>query len=142
MTLIRRVNSNLPDLMESFFSRDLNDALSGNSHGTLPAVNVVETADELRVEVAAPGLKKEDFKLNVNHNQLTISASIETKPENSSGKYTRREFNYGSFQRTFTLPRSVDTDKIGASYADGVLHVALPKREEAKAKPARAIEVA
>ncbi|MBC7920767.1 MAG: Hsp20/alpha crystallin family protein [Ferruginibacter sp.] len=142
MTLIRRVNSNLPNLMESFLSRDLSDVLSNHFHGTLPAVNVVESEDELRVEVAAPGLKKENFKLNVNHNQLTISAVTETNQENTNGKHTRREFNYGSFQRSFTLPLSVDTEKIGASYVDGVLRISLPKREEAKVKPARAIEVA
>ena len=141
MTLIRRVNSHLPSLTESFFSRDLSGILSNNLYGILPAVNVVESEDELRIEVAAPGLKKENFKLSVNHNRLTISAATETNQEDHHGKYTRREFNYGSFERTFTFPLSVDTNKIGASYVDGVLHIALPKREEAKAKPARVIEV-
>jgi HSP20 family protein len=110
----------------------------------VPAVNVVEHADGFRIEVAAPGLKKENFKLNLNHNNLTISASQESQKEEldkSNEKYTRREFSYSSFQRTFTLPTSVDADKIQAAYTDGILKIDLPKREEAKVKPPRQIEI-
>lgn len=151
-TLVRSNSNNLPSLIENFFSRDMNDFFNATMPGVsnVPAVNVVEHQDGFRIEVAAPGLKKEDFKLNLNHNNLTISAYQETKSgekESTNGtdgkeeKYTRREFSYSSFQRTFTLPTSVNADDIQASYTDGVLKIELPKREEAKVKPPRQIEI-
>ncbi|MGF7217952.1 HSP20 family protein [Spirosoma lacussanchae] len=146
MNSLTRSNNNLPSLIENFFGRDMNDFFNTNmpSVSHVPAVNVVEHQDGFRIEVAAPGLKKEDFKLNLNHNNLSISAYQETKKEETdqtNEKYTRREFSYSSFQRTFTLPTSVDADNIQASYTDGVLKIELPKREEAKVKPARQIEI-
>ncbi len=149
MNPLMRTNNNLPSLIENFFGRDMNDLFNSNSSwvNNVPAVNVVEHKDGFRIEVAAPGLKKEDFKLNLNHNNLTISSYQETQQEqpNDEGrdkeKYTRREFSYSSFQRTFTLPTSVDADNIQASYTDGVLKIEIPKREEAKVKPPRQIEI-
>jgi HSP20 family protein len=142
MTLIKRVNNNFPGLFEGFLGRDFNEFLANDFASTLPAVNVVESKEDFRIEVAAPGLKKEKFRLNVDHNRLTISSEVSGNQEQKEEKYTRREFSYGSFQRTFTLPQTVDTEKISATYTDGVLQIALPKREEAKVKPARAIEIA
>lgn len=146
-----RTNNHLPSLIETSasavrFGRDMNDFFNTSTPAmhNLPAVNVVEHQDGFRIDVAAPGLKKEDFKLNLNHNNLTISAYQETQKEDkeSNGeKYTRREFSYSSFQRTFTLPTSIDADNIRASYTDGVLKIDVPKREEAKVKPARQIEI-
>ncbi|QHV98138.1 Hsp20/alpha crystallin family protein [Spirosoma endbachense] len=146
MNPLMRTNNNLPSLIENFFGRDVNDFFNANtaSVSNVPAVNVVEHQDGFRIEVAAPGLKKDDFKLNLNHNNLTISGYQETKKEESetpNEKYTRREFSYSSFQRTFTLPTSVDADNIQASYTDGVLKIEIPKREEAKVKPPRQIEI-
>ena len=146
MNTLMRTNNNLPSLIENFFGRDMNDFFnaSGSVMTNVPAVNVVEHQDGFRIEVAAPGLKKEDFKLNLNHNNLTISASQETQKEESekgSEKYTRREFSYSSFQRTFTLPTSIDTERIQATYTDGLLKIEISKREEAKVKPARQIEI-
>lgn len=110
--------------------------------GTAPAVNVVENENGFRVEVAAPGFQKADFKLNLEGNRLTISSEKEQKEDEKSEKYTRREFAYVSFQRTFTLPTSVDAEKIGATYQDGILVVELPRKEEAKVKPNRSIDIA
>lgn len=146
MNSLMRSNSNLPSLIENFFGRDMNDLFDTGTPAfhNVPAVNVIEHQDGFRIEVAAPGLKKDDFKLNLNHNNLTISGSQETQKEESdkSGeKYTRREFSYSSFQRTFTLPTSVDADNIQATYTDGVLKIDVPKREEAKVKPPRQIEI-
>lgn len=145
MNALTRHNT-FPSLIENFFGRDMNDffnqGMQTMSH--VPAVNVVEHNDGFRIEVAAPGLKKEDFKLNLNHNNLTISAYQENKTEETdkeNEKYTRREFSYSSFQRTFMLPNSVEADQIKASYADGVLTIEIPKREEAKVKPPRQIEI-
>lgn len=142
MNTLMRQNSNLPSLIENFFGRDMNDFFGQNAMQNVPAVNVVEHADGFRIEVAAPGLKKEDFKLNLNHNNLTISAYQENQKEEKEGeKYTRREFSYTSFQRTFMLPNTVEAESIRASYTDGVLSIEIPKREEAKVKPPRQIEI-
>lgn len=132
-----------PSYLNGFFGKDpFNEYNTPAFAGTVPAVNVVENEEGFRIEVAAPGLQKSDFKLNLEKNQLTISAEKEQKEENKTEKYTRKEFRYSSFQRTFTLPNTVDGDRIEATYADGILNIALPKREEAKEKPARQIEVA
>jgi len=112
------------------------------SDKTLPAVNVKETDDNYIIEVAAPGMEKKDFKINLQNNVLTISSEKEEKKSKKKGDYTRREFNYESFQRCFTVRESeVDSDKIKADYADGVLSIKLPKKEEIKPKPAREIKI-
>lgn len=138
-----------PSMIENFFNREFDNFFSdryfgNNVFASTPAVNVVENKDGFRIEVAAPGMKKDDFKINLNHNHLVISAQKqeETAEDNQEQKYARREFSYSSFQRTFTLPQSVDGEKVEASYTDGILHVTLPKREEAKVKPAREISIA
>ncbi|QRR02716.1 Hsp20/alpha crystallin family protein [Dyadobacter sandarakinus] len=131
-----------PAYMNSFFGKDLFSEFNTPAFsGSVPAVNVVENKDGFRIEVAAPGLQKSDFKLNLDKNQLTISAHKEQSEEQQNETYSRREFKYTSFQRTFTLPTSIDGDRIEANYVDGVLSIALPKREEAKEKPAREISV-
>jgi HSP20 family protein len=141
-TLVKTHFAN-PSYVNGFFGKDLFNELANPAFsGSVPAVNVVENKEGFRIEVAAPGLQKSDFKLNLEKNQLTISAQKEQKEEETNEKYTRREFKYSSFQRTFTLPNSIDGDKIEATYNEGVLNIALPKREEAKEKPARAIEIA
>ena len=135
-TLVKRINPNFP----SFFGRDFdvlfNEALPKNTYNSLPAVNVLENEDNFKIEVAAPGLKKENFKVNVDANQLTISAKQENTTEESTEKYTRKEFSFTNFQRVFTLPQTVAGDKIEATYTDGILTLTLPKKEEAKPKPA------
>lgn len=156
MNTLMRPNYALPSLIENFFGRDMNDFFNSDLPATfnVPAVNVVEHQDGFRIEVAAPGLKKEDFKLGLNHNNLTISAYQENRKSDQENqgengqnktsegeKYTRREFSYSSFQRTFTLPTSANTDSIQATYTDGVLKIEIPKREEAKVKPPRQIEI-
>jgi HSP20 family protein len=141
-TLVKTHFAN-PSYLNGFFGKDLFHEFNTPAFsGSVPAVNVVESTEGFRIEVAAPGLQKTDFKLNLEKNQLTISAQKEQKDEENSEKYTRKEFKYTSFQRTFTLPNSIDGDKIVANYAEGILYVALPKREEAKEKPARQIEIA
>jgi len=111
-------------------------------NNTLPAVNVKETDDEYILEVAAPGMTKKDFKVNFHNNVLTISSEKQEEKKENDDNYTRREFSYQSFQRSFTVPHNdVDSDKISAAYADGILNVKLPKREEVKPKPAREIKI-
>lgn len=106
-----------------------------------PKVNIKETKDDYFVEMAAPGLKKGDFNIDLENEVLTISAEQKQENNNTDENYTRREFSFTSFKRSFNLPEFINTDKIEAKYEDGVLNVKLPKREEAKPKPARTIKI-
>jgi HSP20 family protein len=145
MTLARRSETGMPSLFDRIFNSDLMDWGMSNFSGpnsTLPAVNVRETDDDFILEVAAPGMSKKDFKINYQNNLLTISSEKEEKTEDKNDGYSRKEFSYTSFQRSFTVPgNEVDSDKITATYADGILNVKIPKREEVKPKPAREIKI-
>ncbi|SDH25502.1 Hsp20/alpha crystallin family protein [Chitinophaga filiformis] len=146
MSLIKRNGNTLPSLLDDFFSRELfnwgNNNFSSTST-TVPSVNIKETADNYEVEVAAPGMEKKDFKVTLDDNLLTISSAKQQSQEKKEDNYTRREFSYQSFQRSFELPKNVvDDDKIIARYENGLLHLTIPKREEAKQKAPRTIEIA
>jgi HSP20 family protein len=149
MTLVRRTNSNypvFPSFFDNFFSRDLmdwNNQNYSNTDTTLPAVNVKEDEDKFQIEVAAPGMNKDDFKVKLDNNMLTICSEKKAEKKEDDGKYSRREFSYQSFQRTFSLPQGhIQNDKISASYTDGILTIELPKREEVKPQPAKEIAIA
>lgn len=130
-------------LANDFFKNNFwGDLLDNQLNMNVPAVNIVEGDENFGIEVAAPGLAKNDFKINLENNVLTISSSREDKKEEKEGKYSRKEFSYSSFSRSFTLPESVEGDKITATHKDGILYVNIPKREEAKVKPAREIAIA
>jgi HSP20 family protein len=136
----------MTSLFDDLFTRDVwNWGLANNSttNTTIPAVNIKETADMFEVEMAAPGMRKEDFKVELEDNNLTISSEFQNQQEEKEGeRYTRREHSYQSFQRTFTLPKNVvDVDQINARYENGMLRLLIPKREEAKQKPPRMIEI-
>jgi HSP20 family protein len=146
MTLAKRSNMYLPSFWDNFFSKDLMDWGSTNfssTDTTLPAVNVKESEDAFQIEVAAPGMARGDFKVNLENNVLTISSEKkEERKEEEKGRYTRREFSYQSFQRSFTIPENlVEGEKISAKYSDGLLSISLPKKEEVKPKPAREIKI-
>ncbi|HZI68082.1 MAG TPA: Hsp20/alpha crystallin family protein [Hanamia sp.] len=134
-------------LFDDFFNRDFfNWGLSNfsDTNTTVPGVNVKETKDNFEVEVAAPGMDKKDFKIQLDGNLLTISSERSDRREenNEDEKYSRKEFSYQSFQRSFTLPKDVvDSDKIEAKYENGLLHLVIPKKEEAKQKPPRQIQI-
>lgn len=100
----------------------------------MPAVNVKDGKDQYEIEVAAPGLKKEDFKIRVEHGILTISSEQKSEKETKEGEYTRREFNYQSFSRSFALPQDVKEEDIQASYADGILKLLVAKKQTVTAK--------
>ncbi len=139
---MRFVTVNQP--VKSFFNSEFNHifnqldtmfptkSFNNVTYNNIPAVNVKEDENAFQIEVAAPGLKKGDFKLSLHENRLTISSKQEENKEEKTEKYSRQEFNYTSFQRTFTLPKNVDGEKIDASYTNGILHVGLPKKEELK----------
>ncbi|SFG17122.1 MULTISPECIES: Hsp20/alpha crystallin family protein [Salegentibacter] len=146
MSLIKRNEANwLPSVFDDMFKTDwLGGTTNVNSIGTsIPAVNIQETEDNFSVEVAAPGKTKEDFNIELDNDVLTISSEEKKENETSekNGRYTRKEFSYSTFKRAFSLPDSVDSEKISASYKDGVLIIELPKREEAKVQAKRMIEI-
>lgn len=151
MKTLGRTNGSLfpsvPSLLNDFFTDDwFNSSLANwkSSGATLPAVNVKETNDDFRIEVAAPGMKRDDFKVELDNHILTISSQREDRREEKDEDvgYTRREFSYQSFQRSFTLPQGkVEGEKIAARYVDGILYITVPKKEEAKVKPAKQITV-
>lgn len=148
MSLIRRNADlfNFPNLFDDFFTRDVfnSGGTTFSSTGTtIPAVNIRETPDDFEVEMAAPGMNKKDFKIELDGTLLTISSEkTDEHEEEKEGTYSRREFSYQSFKRSFTLSKDVvDIDKINARYENGLLYLRIPKKEEAKQKPPRMIEI-
>ncbi|WP_417367282.1 Hsp20/alpha crystallin family protein [Flavobacterium beibuense] len=130
---------------DDIFGRELFNWENGNfstTSTTLPSVNIRESADHFEVEVAAPGMDKNDFSITLEGNTLTISSGKEQNENTQEGSYTRREFSYQSFQRSLELPKNVvDEDQISARYENGLLLLTIPKKEEAKQKPPRLIEI-
>lgn len=149
MDLMTKRNESVPifrSVFDDFFTKDLFDWNSkhfSDLGSTLPSVNVKETERGFNVELAAPGMQKEDFNIELNHNVLTISSEQkdEKSEEDYDGRYTRREFNYQSFSRSFTLPENADHSKIEASYDDGVLYVSIPKKEIVSKLSSKTIEI-
>jgi len=137
-----RNRTSLPSLVEEYFNGDfLPRFFDVENYNSVPAVNIVESKDEYRIDVAAPGLNKDDFRINIEKNVLTVSSEKEEKREENEDKIMRKEFSYYSFKRCFSLPDTVNADKIKASHKDGILQISIPKREEAKEKPAREIKI-
>jgi HSP20 family protein len=147
MSLVKRENyqPTWSNLFNDFLNRDWFDWNNQNyslTNTTIPSVNIKETGDDFEVEMAAPGMKKQDFKIELNNNVLTISSEKQEENETKEGKnVTRREFSYQSFSRSFALPAIVETDKITAKYENGLLKLNIPKKEEAKPKPMKQIAV-
>lgn len=139
LTTFPTLSSWLDDVFnDSFGSELINNFNTGIS---LPAVNVIDNDNEYIVEMAIPGMNKSDFDVNIDNQILTILAETKLEDEDVSENYTRREFGYSSFKRTFSLPKTVNSEKISASYVDGILKVELPKFDEAKKKPIRSIKI-
>ncbi len=126
------------DLLENI-ERNFLGRVDENS-GDIPAVNIKEENDKFVLELAAPGMKKDDFKINLDNYQLTISAETKNEKKEKEDNYTRREFVYNSFSRSFTLPKTIDIDKIKADYRNGILDIVLPKKEE-EAKLTKQIKI-
>lgn len=140
MTLIKWHNRNpLADIMNNFFDNDLSDFFGKRISD--PAANIIELPDAFHLDIAAPGMTKEDFKINLENNILTISAEMEDEKNEEGKNYTRKEFYYGSFSRSFTLPRTINLDKIQADYQNGILKITLPKKEEARVEVKKQISI-
>jgi len=141
MNLVKRNTANraFPSVMDELFK----DLMGGTQyeHKAVPPVNIRETDESFTVELMAAGLKKEDFNIEVDNDLLTISSEVRKENSEETAKFTRREFSFTSFKRSFTLPETVKHDEINAAYEDGILRITLPKKEEALPKAKRLIEI-
>jgi HSP20 family protein len=135
----------VPLLLSNLLHEDWLDSTLGNLRtgmSSLPAANIRETNEDYRIELAAPGMQKEDFTVELNDEVLTISAQADVNREKEERIYTRKEFSYHAFQRSFNVARErIDAERISARYQDGVLEIIVPKREEVKAKTAKQISI-
>jgi HSP20 family protein len=140
MNLVKRNNALFPAVMDEMFK----DWMGGSQmmNKMVPPVNIRENENGFTVELMAAGLKKEDFNIEVDNDLLTISAEIKAEAKEEGGKFTKREFGLASFKRSFHLPETVNEESINAVYQDGILKLALPKKEEALPKAKRLIEIA
>ncbi|GAB3251512.1 Hsp20/alpha crystallin family protein [Larkinella harenae] len=128
----------LPSLFNNLVAREFDRHFSApalaKTATTVPA-NIKEDETAYHIELAAPGLKKEDFSINLNNNQLTISAKQEHTDEEKTENFTRKEFSYSSFERSFRLPKNINSEQIQAAYVDGILKIELPKVEKTVVEP-------
>ena len=136
-----RTRTMLPSLLDEFFGNEPTNFFKASSEYTMPSVNIAENKNEFKIDFAVPGLKKENFKIDVKNDVLKISSEKKETKEEKDEKVVRNEFLYSSFKRTFILSDSINSDKIEASYKDGILQVLIPKNEEAKEKPLRTIKI-
>jgi len=133
---LTKTSERFPALFDDFF-RPWNEWFDNDSNflgrtGRIPSVNITENKDEYNVSLAVPGMKKDDFKIDLSGNLLTVSCEKEEKKKGKDGQYSHEEYNYSSFTRSFTLPEDVDKENIDAHYEDGVLNIKLSKKEEAR----------
>lgn len=125
--------SPLSDLFDNLFKDSANEKMERRSYDCTPSTNILEKNEFFELHLALPGVKKEDVKIDLEKNILSISSEKKSSDQGEAGmKYNRKEFAYGTFCRSFTLPETIDVDKIKADMADGILKVVLPKRQEAK----------
>ncbi|NCP85346.1 MAG: Hsp20/alpha crystallin family protein [Bacteroidetes bacterium] len=145
MTLVRFKNDYNPtfsSLLDTLFEKPVNDFFGNSSTlRQIPAVNIKESETDYSIELAAPGLKKEDFKISLDNEFLTIAAELSDEATTESDSFKRREFNYSSFKRSFTLPEIADKNEIKAKYENGLLHLTIPKLE-VKNDQSRLIDIA
>lgn len=146
MNLVRtnKKEASFPSLLSDFFDNNrffANPTLEREFSTTLPAVNIKEDTKQFDIEFAVPGFDKHDFKIDVENDVMTVSAEKKDEKNEDNKRFTRREFSYTSFSRSFTLPQSVNADKIDARYSHGVLHLQVPKKDDVKAQPKKQIRV-
>ena len=140
MNLIRKQNTWYPSIMDDFFNTNWNFDIPTYSN-SLPAVNIKETDKEFSLQIASPGLTKEDFQVSFEENVLSIEVVKKDDVKENNTDFTRFEFDYNFFKRSFTIPESVETSKIEALYLNGVLNINLPKKKEAQPLPKKLIKI-
>ena len=139
MRIVKYNNNNVfPSLMNEFFNDEFGLNFFNRNY-SVPSVNSIENNDSFEIDLAVPGMKKEEFSIELNDKVLVISSESSNNIEND--KMRLNEFNFSSFQRSFRVPHSVDQDKIKANYKNGILKIKLPKRKESISKPNRVINI-
>ncbi|MBL7923721.1 MAG: Hsp20/alpha crystallin family protein [Bacteroidia bacterium] len=128
-------------MLDPFFKKEWGEWFDKSYMDTIPSVNISETPKSYHVEMAAPGLKKEDFKINIQGDMITISSEKESETKTEEKEFSRREYNYNSFSRSFSLPEFVDQEKIAATYSEGILKLDLPKKDVVKTADTKNIKV-
>lgn len=142
MLPVLRKRSNFPYYRDDFFAKDLiSSFFSDGADYSVPAVNIKENENHFEIEVAAPGLSKEDFKVKLEKNILSVTSEKEIKKDEEKENFMRKEFSYNSFCRSFSIPETVDVENIKASHKNGILIIELPKLDEVKTKFNREIKV-
>lgn len=132
----------LANIFDDVFNRSISDVMGNDFSVTVPSVNITEEKDNIKLELAAPGMDKNDFNISIDKDQLIISAEKEKQSEEKEeNKWTRKEFNFSSFKRSFHLGEDINIEKIDASYENGILKLVLPKKEEAKETLPKLIEI-
>ena len=140
MNIIRKTTPWFPSLFDQFFTRDFGIDLAPRTYQT-PAVNIKEKEDAFHLEVVAPGKDKKDFDVELEEDTLTISTNSDSGIVEEDTQFTRKEFDYASFNRSFQIPETIDTKNIKANYKNGLLSIVLPKRKEAIPEPKKQIEI-
>ena len=140
MNIIRKTTPWFPSLFDEFFTRDFGIDLAPRTYQA-PAVNISEKEDAFYLELVAPGKEKKDFDVELEEDTLTISTSSDSGIVEDDTQFTRREFDYASFNRSFRIPETIDTKSIKANYKNGLLSIVLPKRKEAIPEPKKQIEI-
>ena len=140
MNIIRKTTPWFPSLFDEFFTRDFGIDLAPRAYQT-PAVNITEKEEAFHLELVAPGKEKNDFDVELEEDTLTISSTSENEIVEDDTQFTRREFDYASFTRSFRIPETIDTKSIKANYKNGLLSIVLPKRKEAIPEPKKQIEI-
>ena len=131
-----------PGYLNNYASRDLlSSFFSDGADYTVPAVNIKENDNSFTIEVAAPGLNKEDFNIKLEKDVLTVSSEDESKNDESNNNFMKKEFSFKSFSRSFSIPDTIDQNKVKASHNNGILEIELPKLDEAKMKKAKTIKI-
>lgn len=142
MEVVKRSNYFPTSFFDDFLTKDLFDWSGWTSQGaSIPRTNIIETDEQFMVQLAAPGMKKEDFRLELDNDMLIIQVENANTQDEHNVQYMRREFNYQNFKRSFHLPNTVEIDKIEAQYKDGLLNLNIPKKEEARRKPVKTISI-
>ncbi len=140
MTIIRwNAPTRLPGIFDDLFTRSM-EGFEKRNNDYSPAVNIIENGNSFQIQVAVPGYEKENIQVDLENNVLSIFCEKDAT-EGQEISYTRQEFGFGAFRRSFTLPKIVDAEKISAEFKNGILHVSLPKRDEAKERLSRQIQV-
>ena len=140
MNIIRKTTPWSPSFFDEFFTRDFGIDLAPRTYKT-PAVNITEKDNAFHLDLVAPGKEKKDFDVELEEDTLTISTTAENEIVQNDTQFTRREFDYASFTRSFRIPETIDTKNIKANYKNGLLSIVLPKRKEAIPEPKKQIEI-